>query len=371
MDNSEIRWDPKKHYHDDEIEDDPPGQCYRPNWKSKFHPNCNDFHEFEMLAAMAQKMLTFRGEATFRAAWTYNSDWVLKTIRFEYMRGLKIALGLQKEANIMDVLSKSPRIIDIYGFCGLNTMAEFMPDEPEDDMVRRFANPALKAKELREKENRVRTLNHLSSLELLDMSIRLAESVADIHGFEGGIIVHGDLNTEQWLRNSNGEIKLNDFNNGFVMDWSNEKQRYCGQSHPYNGGFSPLESQRYFHNVSEQVDVYGFGGSLYTLMTGLYPYWQFDRKERNKRISTGIPVPMESWWRQNNTLDLHLSDLILWCMDGDFSKRPSIFEVIDQLKKLRQMFLEGNLLGRRRNDTLPNVGLTVEGSDLSKNERRR
>eukprot|EP00934_Nitzschia_sp_Nitz4_P006325 Nitzschia sp. Nitz4//scaffold226_size53432//16979//18369//NITZ4_006696-RA/size53432-snap-gene-0.85-mRNA-1//1//CDS//3329542736//6315//frame0 len=351
MDKAEVVMNRRNFYHDDENEDDPPDHCDRPNWKSKFHPICNNFHEFDMLGAMSQDMFVYRGEATFRAAWTFDSQWVLKTIRFPWMKGLRIAMGLQKEAIILDALSGSPRIIDIYGFCGLNTIAEYMPYEAEDDMVRRFFNPAVKVKEIRESENRIRSLNRLSSLEVLDISIRLAESVADLHGYEGGVIAHGDLNTDQWLKDADGAIKLNDFNNGFIKDWNRQDQRYCTQTHGFVGQFFALESHNSFPNATEQVDIYGFGGSLYTIMTGLYPYWQYDRNDRNERISTGIPVPMESWWRQNNTLDLHLSDLIWWCMDSDFSKRPSIFEVIQELRNLRQMFLEGKLLGRRENDS--------------------
>eukprot|EP00934_Nitzschia_sp_Nitz4_P004665 Nitzschia sp. Nitz4//scaffold378_size14206//2417//3976//NITZ4_008947-RA/size14206-processed-gene-0.11-mRNA-1//1//CDS//3329549687//4655//frame0 len=335
----------RKFYHDDEIEDDPPDRCHRPNWKSKFHPICNNFHDIDMFGEMLQEALVFRGEATFRAAWTYNSDWVLKTIRFPWMKGLKIVLGLQKEAIVLEALSRSPRIIDMYGYCGLNTIAEFMPYEAEDGLVNRLARHEVR--KLRKRENRTRSLNNLSSLDVLDTLIRLAESVADVHGYEGGVIAHGDLNPEQWLMNANGEIKLNDFNNGFIMDWSYDNQAYCGENHAFTGNFMSFEAHWGFDNATEQVDIYGFGGTIYTVMTGLYPYWQYRHHEIDERIDNGVRVPIELYFRENGTLDLQLSNL---CMDTDFSLRPTIFEVIQRLKTLRRMLLDGELLGRRKND---------------------
>eukprot|EP00934_Nitzschia_sp_Nitz4_P009352 Nitzschia sp. Nitz4//scaffold248_size28759//4020//4694//NITZ4_008105-RA/size28759-snap-gene-0.7-mRNA-1//1//CDS//3329543980//9342//frame0 len=201
-----------------------------------------------------------------------------------------------------------------------------MPHEAEGSIVRQISKK--RVIDTMESENRTGSLNDLSSLDVLDLSIRLA---ADLHGFEGGVIAHGDLNTEQLLRGADGEIKLNDFNNGFVMDWNRQEQRYCGKWHGYVGGFFPLESHRGFENVTEQ---------------------QYDREDRNDRIRSGIPVLIESWWRQSNTLDLYLSDLVWRCMDSDFSKRPSIFEVVEELRRLRQLFLGGKLLGRRKNDPL-------------------
>eukprot|EP00934_Nitzschia_sp_Nitz4_P006040 Nitzschia sp. Nitz4//scaffold226_size53432//14630//16120//NITZ4_006695-RA/size53432-processed-gene-0.16-mRNA-1//1//CDS//3329542733//6030//frame0 len=337
-----------KHYHDDEIEDDPPGQCYRPNWKSKFHPNCNNFHDFDIAEDLSQGKLIFRGEATFRAAWTHDNDWVLKTTQFRRVDHSSLFFAHQKEANIMDVLSKSPRIIDIYGFCGLNTIAEFMPTEAEAIIVRPLKRKQIF--ELRKRENISGSINDLSSLDVLDISILLAESVADLHGFEGGVIVHGDLNTEQWLINAKGEIKLNDFNNGFVMDWSRRNEEYCGLSHAMVGSFLSVESHLGFSNATEQMDIYGYGSSLYTIMTGSYPYWQYERDDRNKRIQTGKAVPMEPYWRQKNTLDYHLSNLVWDCLEHNFANRPNIFQVIKRLKDMRKLFLTGNLPGRRKKD---------------------
>eukprot|EP00934_Nitzschia_sp_Nitz4_P008506 Nitzschia sp. Nitz4//scaffold248_size28759//845//1270//NITZ4_008102-RA/size28759-processed-gene-0.22-mRNA-1//1//CDS//3329543971//8496//frame0 len=139
---------------------------------------------------MSQDVFVFRGEATFRAGWTHDNDW-----RFHRVDNPKLFFGLQKEATIMDIISKSPRIVDIYAFCGLNTIAEFMPREAESIMVRQLKRKQIF--KLRKREHIAGSLNNLSSLDVLDVSIRLAESVADLHGFEGGVTVHGDLNTER------------------------------------------------------------------------------------------------------------------------------------------------------------------------------
>eukprot|EP00934_Nitzschia_sp_Nitz4_P008787 Nitzschia sp. Nitz4//scaffold248_size28759//1306//1626//NITZ4_008103-RA/size28759-processed-gene-0.23-mRNA-1//1//CDS//3329543974//8777//frame0 len=79
------------------------------------------------------------------------------------------------------------------------------------------------------------------------------------------------------------------------------------------------QSLLYFTNAAEKVDIYGLGSSIYTVMTGSYPYWQYERDDKNKRIQRGEAVPMEPYWRQKNTFDCHLSNLIWYCMEHNFA----------------------------------------------------
>ena len=68
----------------------------------------------------------------------------------------------------------------------------------------------------------VRPMNNLTNHQKLDIAIAMAESIAEIHGYEGGVIIHGDIHPYQWLSNKKGEIKLNDFSKWY---WVGERKR--------------------------------------------------------------------------------------------------------------------------------------------------
>ena len=57
----------------------------------------------------------------------------------------------------------------------------------------------------------------------------MADSLAALHNFEGGVIVHDDVQLSQFLYTSNDKthIKLNDFNRAEFMLWDDEKEEYC------------------------------------------------------------------------------------------------------------------------------------------------
>jgi hypothetical protein len=69
-------------------------------------------------------------------------------------------------------------------------------------------------------------MNSFSVSEKLEMALAMAESIADLHGYQGGVIVHDDVQPCQWLRNSDNKIIFGDFNRAVVMKWS-DKEGYC------------------------------------------------------------------------------------------------------------------------------------------------
>jgi hypothetical protein len=76
--------------------------------------------------------------------------------------------------------------------------------------------------------------NQFEVSEKLQLALEMAESIAELHGFKDGVIVHDDVQLCQWLRNDQGKLKLGDFNRARVLQWNDEKQEYC----KYNNGKS-------------------------------------------------------------------------------------------------------------------------------------
>lgn len=84
--------------------------------------------------------------------------------------------------------------------------------------------------EVSEEEKANNTLivkNDLSGSVKLQYALEVAESVAVMHGFPGGVIVHDDLKPGQILMSADGHAKLNDFNRAEIMLWDSKGEDYC------------------------------------------------------------------------------------------------------------------------------------------------
>ncbi len=61
----------------------------------------------------------------------------------------------------------------------------------------------------------------------MEIYIVFSLSIADIQGFEKGVIVHDDVQLRQWLRTSDGRLVLGDFNRAKILRWNDEDKDYC------------------------------------------------------------------------------------------------------------------------------------------------
>lgn len=69
--------------------------------------------------------------------------------------------------------------------------------------------------------------NNLKPYEKVLIARDMAESLADMHGFVGGVLVHGDNHIDQFLANHDGIMKLGDFNLATILEWNEKKGEYC------------------------------------------------------------------------------------------------------------------------------------------------
>lgn len=120
----------------------------------------------------------------------------------------------------MELLSDSDLIISSYGYCGCSVMAENMPHEVSPRIIQdwtgydnEYSGFMLQSEldRIQDPVGDVVPLNNMTVEEKLDTVIVMAESIAEIHGYIGGVIVHGDVHPYQWMMNGQGRIKLNDF----------------------------------------------------------------------------------------------------------------------------------------------------------------
>ena len=89
-------------------------------------------------------------------------------------------------------------------------------------------------------------MNKLTPKEKLETALEMAESIAILHGYQDGVIVHDDVQLQQWLRAEDGSLKLGDFNRATILEWDPKKQQYCRYSNGAAfGNVSPLFAGRY------------------------------------------------------------------------------------------------------------------------------
>jgi serine/threonine protein kinase len=206
-------------------------------------------------------------------------DFVLKRTRLpidddddEHMPHPNSFNKIQKEALIMERLTSSPRIVSIYGHCGLSVLAETTPDEIVNFIVPESGHAN---RTLLEQLPHIQSMNNYTAIEKLDIALDMSKSIADLHGFSGGKILHGDIHPVQWLRSRvDGKLKLNDFNNAEILDLNRHPADvndtfYCKAERGIWGGSFRSPEEFLGLPIDEQIDVFSMGNNIYTLITGL------------------------------------------------------------------------------------------------------
>jgi serine/threonine protein kinase len=124
---------------------------------------------------------------------------------------------MRMDAIVSERLSSSPPIVDIYGFCGLSMMSEYLS---MGDLMQHATPGGDRSHpvELNDTED-VDPKNYFSATEKLTLSLEMAEAIALLHSYKGGVIVHDDIQLSQFLASKDGYLKLNDFNRAEIMLW--------------------------------------------------------------------------------------------------------------------------------------------------------
>jgi serine/threonine protein kinase len=218
-------------------------------------------------------------KGTFRLAFLFdrpdiaNDAFVLKPTLFaghhdmdDFFREQMYAVPM--EVAILEGLTASPRITDIYGYCGMTTMQEVLPEEiltllePEGHTANQTKLDMLQAV-----DGKVHPKNNLTGMEKLDLALGMAEAVADIHGFKGGVIVHGDLHPSQFMKNRQGQVKMNDFNLGSILEWNEREQTYCPREKDPWCYECRAPEEMFGIPFDEKIDVFTFGNAIYAMVS--------------------------------------------------------------------------------------------------------
>jgi len=205
----------------------------RPQWTWDKHPNCLAVHDltYHRLGDRDENQfynVQILGEGAFRESYLFEpitatnaAPFVVKSQRYHRDLNVRDLHQIDTEAVILEKLSSSPLTSNIYGYCGSTIMVE-RGHEIEETVMPRFSQGRL-AKyphgriaqselDKLQKED-VHPMNAIAIEQKLDMAIAMAESLAEVHGFEGGVMINDDIDFSQWLWGDDGRLVLNDMNN--------------------------------------------------------------------------------------------------------------------------------------------------------------
>jgi serine/threonine protein kinase len=195
------------------------------------------------LAIIVAIIILYESSGSYRDAWRFYrpgvSEFVLKRyqLQYKYNHNFKDLKKVQNEAIIMERLSPSPRVLDIYGHCGTSVLLEAMAGDIHTRIIPTKGLIEQKQLDRMQKED-AHPMNKFTAQEKFKIALEMAESLADIHGFEGGQVIHCDTHIEQWLLAHDGSVKLNDFNNAVVSQWNEDEGMYCTSTAWYSGRVS-------------------------------------------------------------------------------------------------------------------------------------
>ena len=115
----------------------------------------------------------------------------------------------------MSLLITSPYIVDIYGHCGTSVLVQFILGRNIDELL------------LKEERENNTNIVLLTSREKLNMALKMARALSELHGYKDGVIVHDDVQYCQYLLGKDDRVYLSDFNRAGPLLYDVVHEKYC------------------------------------------------------------------------------------------------------------------------------------------------
>mmetsp|Transcript_26654 Transcript_26654/g.63551 ORF Transcript_26654/g.63551 Transcript_26654/m.63551 type:complete len:497 (-) Transcript_26654:340-1830(-) len=288
---------------------------------------------------------------------SWESDVVVKLYKLSDHSHYQSTLArVRYETLIMERVSSSPHILNVYGSCGTTMVVETMSQNVED-----LAVPSEEGTMDQEELDELSTFwphrqsqNNLTASEKLLLATSMARGLYDLHYYDGGQILHADVAIEQWLLSPAGQVKLNDFNYAEIMSWNvgAVEEEGDGGDGDGDGGYCPTEVRYsgYIRSPEELMgtpsdsskDVFSFGHVIYQLLTGLSPFYdeRFHGKDKyylKPLIIKGVRPYVDKRYLDASSgvgyIEFHLAKIMMECWRHDPHRRPSIATILDFLQK--------------------------------------
>ena len=362
-----------------------PGDCVTPLWSVTSHPNCNAVHEYVQLDASpmqpTQTLDThYLAHGYYRDSFLLNNSQdrvVLKKLRYKHDSDIKMQSKMLTEATIMAALTGSPVTSNLYSHCSTTLIVEsaqdfhwdLVPHHPIQEERGRMSHANMRVLEHRYSHGGPFSFNNYTVDQKLQMALEMAEGLAEMHGYVGGVMVNDDVHPEQWLFSEDGRTILNDMNNAVVLEWNFEKQEYCQYYTSYGGDYrAPEEYHENGANVDETVDMWPMGNLIHTLLTGLWPYYELDDEEEIQAATMRGERPyLHPEFRTRSLIERRMTEIMDLCHVLEPQDRVDIFAVVAHLRETKRLAQEEKAKAiRHTNDIIKTANKKAQGNSNGK-----
>lgn len=332
-------------------------------------PTCNDAHHIDLYHSLLLESLRRIHFGGTRNVWriiedrsvegkksNFTASFALKTLRFIKRFSEQTYDRQQKEAVVLNYLSKTPGVVGMFGFCGTTLLSEYANRDTLSAFLKKMGS---------------RTYP-IQSIQLLQISWRLARAVANVQGrgtpnigkrYDNSTalqVLHRDIDASNILMtrnhdNGRWDVRLDDFNHAYVLKQSSNvgpctfQERFvCGEDGRRTDARAPEEC-RGDEELTNKVDTHGLGTVLFYLLTHRRVY----------NLDTDAPGPANehlSWYRErvkagatpqlprsiesdNDAAIQTIVKAMRMCMETDPAKRPSAQDVASYLLKALRAYV--------------------------------
>mmetsp|Transcript_42094 Transcript_42094/g.75942 ORF Transcript_42094/g.75942 Transcript_42094/m.75942 type:complete len:583 (-) Transcript_42094:22-1770(-) len=297
------------------------------------------------------------GNGWFRHAWEV-SDWshdttvAIKTLRLERDFLHEYHELHRRDAVAMERLTASPYVMDIYGYCGQSALTELAFLEKGVDNLYRLS-VSLRGNDTPYVLKSKLQIAAMTSLGVAHIhNAGLDNDGAERSGNNPPAIAHYDINPRNIIISKSGKPKVNDFNVAEFLTWdpATKSQQRCGfESRLHEPWWRAPEEMILYANItgnkmievypktmlSEKVDVYSLGNTLFVLLTGMEPRGKEHKAQRFKNVSNIVAHgEYPSFGKYSNSTDPAVEAIrqaILLCLQPDPNIRTSAMEIAKRL----------------------------------------
>ena len=334
-------------------EDKIPNGCSEQEWQRGNHPICNEVHLLDLRNVyFKQKYHSgqgngnenengndnkngnvkkeeegYVGSGMWRQVWKIipsNGDMaVLKMMKNEHPVSPRNFDRHRRDALVMEVLTDSKRIVDIYAFCGNTVLTEYAGMTLEEFLF--------DGGHKREGYSSRYDLKRADGK--VDLALDVMQGLEDMHKHN---ILHADIQAKQFLLDPVGGVKLNDFNRCRFLSTDDQTGKVCGVKIPSAPGAQRSPEEYELQKIGTKADMFSAANILFGILTGEKPWGkELMRKDIRKKIIKGYKPEVDKSYLEPGTVDAELANIVYKAYEFDPNKRWSATQIIRELKYIK------------------------------------
>lgn len=310
--------------------------CVRPEWQELNLPNCNEMHEIDLLSTLirsetndtATDGIGFINSGLWRSVWAVDPrpvmrmPVVLKMMKQKHDVDQRNFDRHRRDALVMERLSYSPNVVDIYGYCANSVLTEFI-SVPLD---------ALLNTEEKIEVDETGGANRGSTEGRLRLALDVAKGMKALHEIPGGPIIHADIQPRQFLVSPDGVLKVNDFNRCRFMA-QDARGVPCKLMIPSAPGKARSPEEYEGEHLDEKLDIYSLANVYFEILTGTTPWRTKTADETQRLVKQGVLPFIRPEFRQPGTPDAFLAELTKKSYSLAPKDRPSAAQLVNAIER--------------------------------------